>query len=170
VKNSRILYLIVLSALHFLGASCSSDRSDIAEVDYDQVLHFQYDEVKYGEPDLNALFQGGESPLLFEMSEEFKEFSLKKLLEQGFSCTPVPSHKHDKLHSIFQCEPMTTVITTDCIAIYRDILVFKKQKEIVKIAQLCFGCDKAAFVGPWPDMFSFGQRDEFKQLEDLLKQ
>lgn len=55
-----------------------------------------------------------------------------------------------------------------CIAVYRDILVFKKENKIIGTAKLCFSCDQNVITGTQHNTDEFGQSGDYAKLFKLL--
>jgi hypothetical protein len=55
-----------------------------------------------------------------------------------------------------------------CIAIYRDILVFRNHGKICGIAKVCFKCGIHVIVGTESKTDEFGQAGDYNKLNQLL--
>ncbi|MFK7784323.1 MAG: hypothetical protein AB8B56_04355 [Crocinitomicaceae bacterium] len=166
--------LLITSVLFVLfqgNLGCSNEQKPIIlNQEYDEVLHFQFGKVKPKEPlseeEEYRIKDFLQSPLPNKLN-----FSLpNKLIRMGYFMDSVPEKNFSKLNAILECDQLSESLPTECIPIYNDIIIFRKREEIVKIAQLCFRCGQANFIGPWPNMGSFGQKDEFEKLEALLEE
>lgn len=58
------------------------------------------------------------------------------------------------------------VSNTDCLPMYRDIYVFKRDGAITGIAKICFQCRHSVFLGTNKG-FGFGMSGEYQQLEEV---
>lgn len=95
---------------------------------------------------------------------------LKSLDKIGYSKKEISKDKFPEIDKIFIEKTIEERTTYACIAIYRDILVFKKQAKIVGIAKICFNCDQHQIIGTNVNTDNFGQNGDYKKLEILLNQ
>lgn len=58
---------------------------------------------------------------------------------------------------------------SSCIAVYRDVLVFRQKDKVVGVAKIDFDCGKDMIVGSRYNTSSFGERGDYGKLEALLK-
>lgn len=58
---------------------------------------------------------------------------------------------------------------SECIAIYRDVFVFRKKNKITGIVKVCFDCDQFTSVGSKQETKNFGLNHEFSNLTKLIK-
>lgn len=155
--------------LAFISLSISCNTATKTDSEYTEVLHFQYDNASgdyYEEEDPNA--NHNEKWLYRELPNDLNPDLASELFHLGYKRSEVRKRDFAQLDAIFVCAPVDNRIVTSCIPIYRDILIFRKRKEVIKIVQLCFECQQSHFIGPWKDISSFGQRGEFKKLKALL--
>ena len=61
------------------------------------------------------------------------------------------------------------VEVTECLPIYRDLIVFRKNKKIVGFAKICLECHKILMRGTTLSYDNFGQSGEYHQLKRILK-
>lgn len=88
----------------------------------------------------------------------------------GYKKAIVPAEKHQQISELF-CERIYDELSvTMCIAIYRDVLIFKQKHRTIGFAKICFDCDKSVIAGTKKDVNGFGQAGEFRRLEGLLGQ
>lgn len=80
----------------------------------------------------------------------------------------VPASKLSIMKSIFCERPHKEVVGTMCIAIYRDILIFKNKEKIVGTAKICFECGQHVIVGTASHTDNFGQSGDYSHLHALL--
>jgi hypothetical protein len=74
-----------------------------------------------------------------------------------------------KLRDIFRTKGGDMDVAA-CIAVYRDILIFKKQNEIIGIANMCFTCNNFKFRGTNVITNQFGTNQDIEVLRTLLKE
>ena len=92
---------------------------------------------------------------------------LNSMVEMGFSKYSLSNRKFARLNQILSEVEVEEMSVTECIPIYRDILVFKKQGKIIGLAKICFECRKSKIVGT--DKNTFGFEDRLITLEKLIK-
>jgi hypothetical protein len=93
---------------------------------------------------------------------------LKDIEKIDFVKKEVPVDKFKKINEIFCQRKHNEVYALACIAIYRDILVFKKENKIIGTAKLCFSCDQSVITGTKLNTEEFGQSGDYKKLFQLL--
>lgn len=93
---------------------------------------------------------------------------LYELEKIDFVKADIGSNKFEKLRSIFCERKHKESIAMPCTAIYRDILVFKKDNRMIGIAKLCFDCDRYVISGTSLNTSDFGQSGDFQKLYDIL--
>lgn len=93
---------------------------------------------------------------------------LKDIEKLGFVKKEISTDKFKKINEVFCQNKHEKVYAMACIAVYRDILVFKKENKIVGTAKLCFGCDQSVITGTTLSTEEFGQSGDYKKLFQLL--
>jgi hypothetical protein len=114
---------------------------------------------------------GTKSPdyLLRRVPKELDPKLPKKLKKYGYTRTTLDSSVCMNIDSILIQKPHPEVsYLTECSPVYRDILIFKKDKKITGIAQICFSCDQFYFVGNVIKSEGFGQYEELRKLKKVL--
>jgi hypothetical protein len=66
-------------------------------------------------------------------------------------------------------KPRSGMIASACIYVYNDILIFKKEGEVIGTAKICFGCGAHQIRGTQVGTLAFGQDGDYKTLEKILK-
>ncbi len=137
--------------------------------DFDEVIHYQsnihdYEVIGRKNNDLNYL--------LFGCGFESLQDSI--YLEKGdslFQKKFISKENHAIIDKIFckQVINQDELYFSECIAIYRDIFVFRKEKKITGIAQICFDCNQFTSIGAKQDTKNFGVNYEFSNLAKLIK-
>ncbi|MEC5395329.1 hypothetical protein [Bergeyella sp. RCAD1439] len=94
---------------------------------------------------------------------------IKKLPQVGYKKTLIDQSKFESIDSIFVEKTTTEHWSTDCIYVYRDILVFKKDHKIVGTAKICFDCMAHQIKGTTANIENFGQEGDYERLEKLLR-
>jgi hypothetical protein len=81
----------------------------------------------------------------------------------------IESNKFKEINNIF-CEKFYGDYSlAGCIAIYRDILIFKKNKTVVGISKICFQCYLHQTIGTKRNTDQLGQNGDYEKLENILK-
>jgi hypothetical protein len=86
----------------------------------------------------------------------------------GFVKQEVPRTKFGELDRIFCERKHKDPIALSCIAIYRDILVFRKNGRITGTTKICFGCLQHVIAGTTRNTSEFGQSGDYNKLKFLL--
>ena len=92
-----------------------------------------------------------------------------ELEEIGFEKSIVPDEKHEDIKDLFREKGFDYGQEYwMCIAIYRDILVFRDNNAITGIAKICFECDQSQIVGTDLRTDNFGAFNSFQKLYKIL--
>lgn len=94
--------------------------------------------------------------------------SLKDIEKLDFKKKEVSSNKFVQINKIFCQKKHKDVEETSCEAVYRDILVFKKNHKIIGTAKICFSCDKNIIAGTKLNTNEFGQSGDYEKLSKIL--
>lgn len=144
--------------------------------DFDELIHFQI------EIDENKLLEREEDNLtiterlqndliIMEKPEALSDTSFISQLEAiGFKKNIVSKKKFDRINNIFSVKQPKESVAYSCIAVFRDILVFKKNSKIVGIAKICFSCDQNRIVGTEMETINFGQDGDYNELHKILNE
>ena len=88
----------------------------------------------------------------------------------GYSKRDMSAAQMDTLRTIF-CERVhDDFMTTACVAVWRDILLFKQKGELTGTAKICFDCYRSSINGTRRNTAEFGGSGDFALLERLLAQ
>lgn len=97
---------------------------------------------------------------------------LKMLKEMGFVLCQLEGLELLEIDKIFTYEKIENCTTSVsmCPPIYRDILIFKKDNEIVGVAKICFSCLDHQLIGsPYPAGCLFSEENQNRaNLANLL--
>jgi len=108
--------------------------------------------------------------LLGETPNNMKDISfINKLEKIGFEKHKIEPTKYDEIKNIFTEKTVSESYTSACVAIYRDFLVFRKNKKIIGMAKICFGCRQFRIAGTNSNAENFGQDGDFEKLEFILR-
>ena len=97
-------------------------------------------------------------------------YFLETMNKIGYTKQEIPKNKFSEIDKIFIDKTIDENSTYACIAVYRDILVFKNQGTIVGIAKICFSCHQYQIIGTDVNTDNFGQNGDYNKLEIILKQ
>ena len=87
----------------------------------------------------------------------------------NFQKSEIDKSKFGEINKIFVEKTVNQIADYACIAVYRDILIFKKQNKTVGIAKICFECFKKQIIGTNANTENFGQDGDYEKLEKILK-
>jgi hypothetical protein len=95
---------------------------------------------------------------------------IDKLATIGYKKKLLDKSKFTGIDKIFVEKTTTENLATSCIYVYRDILIFKKDRKVIGTAKVCFGCMANQINGTTANTENFGQEGDYKNLEKLLRQ
>jgi hypothetical protein len=95
---------------------------------------------------------------------------IDKLEKVGYKKLPIDKSKFESIDRIFVEKTTINNVSTECINVYRDILIFKKDNKVVGTAKVCFSCKANQINGATANTENFGQNGDYIKLEQLLKQ
>jgi hypothetical protein len=173
MKKVSALTLIFLSII-LEGCSPSDNKTYFQ---FDQIEHFknEIDENKilnFGAKSKNTPKEKKLMKILLEdnLDNLVDTTILENLQNIGFQKKQIPQNKFEEINEIFHEKKHSEVIEMSCVAIYRDILIFKMNDKIVGTAKICFGCGQSIIAGSKYDTYGFGQSGDYVALHDLLYQ
>lgn len=141
--------------------------------DFDQLEHYtsEIDELKLLEDESNLtenqMLQN--QILLGDTPQDSKDTTFIKQLETiGFERKNIPVNKHQAIKELFREKQHAESEFTLCLPIYRDLIIFRKNGEIVGIAKICFDCDRHQIVGTAAKTDEFGQSGDYSTLAKIL--
>lgn len=145
---------------------------------------FDYDEIDYyhskiEEEDIDELYDKQDSSeidklkfeiILGETPQSLNDLGFINMLNKiGFIKSNIGDSKFVGIDKIFKEKTVYENVDSACVAIYRDILVFKKHKSVVGIAKICFSCNKNIIIGSKSNTENFGQDGDYERLEKLIR-
>lgn len=95
---------------------------------------------------------------------------LNYMKQIGYSKKKIDSAKFEAFNKIFVEKPEEEMIAAACIAIYRDILIFKKNDKITGMVKICFSCHQYRILGTDANTENFGSNSDYYQLQNILNQ
>lgn len=107
--------------------------------------------------------------LLGNKPERVSEPGFTDSLEKaGYKRTVVDPNKFPEISNIFMYKPSTEHLSTACLFVYRNILIFKKKNKVVGIAKICFGCLANQIKGANANTDNFGDQGDYERLKQIL--
>ncbi len=94
---------------------------------------------------------------------------LKGIEKLDFVKKEVPSKMFGEINEIFCEQKNKELISKTCIAIFRDILVFKKDNKIVGVAKICFSCNQTIITGTNLNTEDFNKAGNYERLNKILR-
>jgi hypothetical protein len=181
MKYSRI---ILLSFLLF-GLGCADyakpknkDKEKVKTgckpyFDFDEIEHYQIDITEEEAMKLYESKKGFDQKLNDAVNQDIPNTMsrlelLDDLEKNGYKKNVILKNNFDKVNSIFCERKHKESYATACIAIYRDILVFKKSNKTIGVAKICFGCEQNWIIGTSKNTMEFGMSGDYGKLYDLL--
>lgn len=86
----------------------------------------------------------------------------------GYVKKEVPSAVFPVINDIFCERPHEPGPASGCIPEFRDILLFKKEKQLVGLAKICFTCHKHSIIDTNLNTSEFGQSGDYEKLFNIL--
>lgn len=93
---------------------------------------------------------------------------IDKLEEIGYTKKTVDKSEFEAIDNIFSEKKVKEGITTACIPIFRDILLFKMQNKVIGTAKICFECMQHHITGTIANTNDFGQDGDYERLLRIL--
>lgn len=179
-KILTVVFLIIM-----FGCNNNSDRKKIVSTETQFVCkpYFQFDQVEHyfldidedkiwelEEKEVRSEKENIQLELLIEYTPDKLSDSIfiKDLEKIDFVKTDIKADKFEQLNKIFCERKHKESFATSCIAIYRDILVFKWNNKITGIAKICFDCDREVITGTTLNTSEFGQSGDYRKLYKIL--
>jgi hypothetical protein len=94
---------------------------------------------------------------------------IDNLKEFGYAKTNVDKSNFEDIDRIFTEKTVDKGLSTTCIPIYRDILIFKRHNQVIGTAKICFECMDSQIVGTNANTGNFGQDGDYSQLQKVLR-
>lgn len=178
----KLLTLTILTLLVSCNNQTDKKNSTQSEVSdckpyfsYDQVEHYYFDITeediwKIEEKEKKTKKEEKQLKLLIQNTPDTisDTTALQDIDKIGFVKQEISENKFEKLDQIFCERKHKEAIAMACIAIYRDILVFRKNGKIIGTAKICFECDQNVITGTTKNTEEFGQSGDYGKLYKLL--
>ena len=178
IMKLKLIFLVGLLALLF---SCNSSKNNSENkdgdyfFDFDELVHYRI------EIDENVLLEKEDdqniSPeeqlqidlIIMDEPNSIVDTSFIAELENiGFEKKQIEKDQFEKINEIFREKEVDEAIAYSCIAVYRDILIFKKNNKITGMAKICFSCDQNRIYGTSANTINFGQEGDYGKLNKIL--
>ena len=143
--------------------------------DYDEVEHYKKNVTHEELSEIyNQVAKSGKKSIFLDIVENdypknVDENFEKSLINNGFKKTILNKSKYEEINNIFSEQNCLINSASACIPIYRDILIFKKNKKTIGVAKICFDCQMFYIIGTQKNVQDFGANGNFEKLEPLLK-
>lgn len=145
--------------------------------DFDAIEHYQidYEESKIGEL-IDSLPKSEidsfkREIILGDIPNNISDLIfIEKLTKIGYKKTIIDTSRFSSINNIFVEKTSLGYKETACVYIYRDILIFKKEGEVIGTAKICFKCLANQIHGTNANTANFGQNGDYAQLEKILVQ
>ncbi|MDG1332223.1 MAG: hypothetical protein P8P74_07825 [Crocinitomicaceae bacterium] len=170
MKSTFVILIIAL-----LLASCGSKQGNYY-FDCDQIDHYSIEideDVLFGRMIDSAALSENEllqqAVIIGETPTSINDtFILEDFGAIGFEKNTIHGGKLQEIKEIFKEKNHKERLVTSCVAIYRDVFVFRKNGKIVGLAKVCFGCMMRQINGTDADTFHFAQSGDYAKLESIL--
>lgn len=94
---------------------------------------------------------------------------LHYMKEIGFTKKQIDRSKFKQINNIFVEKTPSEGYSAACVPVFRDILIFKKDKKVVGIAKICFGCHQyRIIIGTDANTENFGMDNDYENLGNIL--
>ncbi|RLZ11973.1 hypothetical protein [Faecalibacter macacae] len=173
------MYKYFSSIILIILFSCSHNNPN-SYFQFDEIVYYRLDEnfVDFNESakEINTLdttnievyqYNVINSSMSLDLKNNLLENNLK---EVGYSKTEILEKYYKDIDEIFSYKEYKNAFNVGCFPWYRDILIFKKENEIIGIAKICFQCGQHAISGAIGDTEWFGNDGDYEKLEKILYQ
>ncbi|NOQ71756.1 MAG: hypothetical protein GQ574_07140 [Crocinitomix sp.] len=167
-----LVVIICLICFSLQKNQSEPEEGQVFFTDYTQVLHFKF---KISKEEVSRFWsqkgrndEGYPNCLFDRLPEKLDPKLAEKLFDLGFVRNRIKKKQFGKLNEIFSYRSTDIITTAECTPTYRDILIFRKKKDVMGIVQICFTCAQYNIIGAKVDSRFFGQFGEFEQLNNLL--
>jgi len=95
---------------------------------------------------------------------------IQDLKKVGFIKKVINEKNLESINNIFRYKSHKEAHHVKCAAVYRDILIFRKEGGIEGIAKICFSCSQSQIIGTTENTIEFGQSGDYDKLGKLLNE
>lgn len=165
---------IVISVIILLLTSCGQESGDYY-FEFDQVDHYSI-EIDEGElfermddPDLTPSQELQQELIINDTPKSLSDTLFIAELENiDFRKTQITGDKIESINEIFKEKSHDESLAMACIAVYRDILIFRNKGKIVGISKICFTCLQHQTLGTKWNTSELGQSGDYAKLKAIL--
>ena len=94
---------------------------------------------------------------------------INELIKFDYKKKIISNSKYKDINMFFSKRNCDEFKKSACAPIYRDVLIFKKNDEIIGIAKICFRCETGYIIGLKQNLHYFGECGNYKNLQNLIK-
>ncbi len=145
--------------------------------EYDAIDYYQndFDESKVGELYSNELkteFSTLKKEIILgDIPKNITDLSfIRKLEKVGYKKSYINKSKFQSIDKIFIEKKASENLSTACVYVYRDILIFRKEGKVVGTSKICFECMANQINGTTANTENFGQDGDYEELSKILRQ
>jgi hypothetical protein len=190
LKNfNNMKTLLFFVAIIFFGCKSENQNTKIDELKPEIKIneigtkYFNFDEIDYYYNDYKDLIKENSNDILQKSDLELLKNDvlfnsvpqnisdsafINKLETIDFIKKTIEKTKYKAIEKIFTFKTVKNLEYGGCIYIYRDILVFKKNRKVIGVAKICFGCNDNKIIGTNVNTENFGQDGDYEKLSKLL--
>lgn len=169
-------FSVLLFVLYFLlGCNTNSKSNCKPYFEFDELNHYFIDispgeEIKLMEIDSLSKDELWLNDVLLQpkRTKLADTISLLNLETIGFAKQIIPASKFSSINQIFCEKNYEQLVSTACVPVYRDVLIFKMQSKIIGTAKICFDCGYHVITGAKVNTDAFGQFGDYEKLHKLL--
>lgn len=161
----RIFNILIVVIFIFIFTSCNSYYFD-----FDRVVHYTIKDISLIENDTISIKNKDiiSDVLYNRLSDKINLDVIKKIELASTKKTIVNAVYNNTISELFKNKHCSEIISTMCIPIYRDVLIFYKNEEVIGIAKICFKCKIHDIIGSEINTEDFGQCGDYKKLQKIL--
>ncbi|KPE50499.1 hypothetical protein [Chryseobacterium indologenes] len=169
-----IIFTLFLIPCLLLSQSSLADNQNSRFFDFDQIDHYS---IKISTAEISEMEFKNQKKDAFLLEiirrnypEKTDDAISKTLTDHGFSIKTVDKALYPELTDIFSEKECSDHIGGGfCIPTFRDILVFRKDHQVVGVVKVCYQCRFAILRGTQKNVRNFGSCGDFLRLEKLLE-
>lgn len=166
IKTLLLLIAIILFSCDNPKPNTTPKPITTAEAlfDFNEVEHWKLSKAKERQIRSGSFSEvlDGKSPLNLNDQRFFQELSAY------YTKREIAAIDVTKLQQILTAKPGDSIVKRGCIPAYRDILLLKKDGQLVGVVKVCFECLQLRITGA--PHHEFGTREDYKRLFSVLKQ
>ena len=183
MKLKSIVFLGLLAIVFSCDSTSNQEETETANVaepyffNFDELAHYRIDIdgeallEKEGDTDINAEEQLQIDLVLMDAPHSINDTLFVAELENiGFAKNQVDRKKFKRINELFKEKEVEESIANDCVAVYRDILIFRKNHKIIGMAKICFRCNQHKIYGTSLNTWNFGQDGDYNRFRKILNQ